>query len=155
VPRTEGAFPTLSLPGIDAPERPLSDTWSRGPALVLIGHSDCTTTREALPFVDRIHRRCTQGSVTVILQDDGASARRLADSLGIEMPIRLEADPYPLATALEVTIVPTVFALTPKGEIVGVSEGFSRADLEAFAERLGVEGPLFGPEDTVAALKPG
>jgi len=93
--------------------------------------------------------------VTVILQDDGASARRLADSLGIEMPIRLEADPYPLATALEVTIVPTVFALTPKGEIVGVSEGFSRADLEAFAERLGVEGPLFGPEDTVAALKPG
>jgi len=42
-----------------------------------------------------------------------------------------------------------------QGGILHVSEGLSRADLESFARHLAAEGALFGPADTVPALRPG
>ncbi len=156
MPPTSGPFPDVPLPSLDEPPRSLAEVWSRGPALVLIGHRSCKTTRETLPLVDRIHRRLTRGTVTAILQDDAPTARELAAELGLAVPIRLEADPYPLADALNLAVVPTIFALNEKGEIAGVSEGLCRADLEAFADHLGVPGALFGPEDArIPPLKPG
>jgi hypothetical protein len=153
--KTAGPFPRVSLPGIDASAPPIGEDWSSGPALLLIGHSDCPTTRETLLYLDRIHRRRTRGTATAILQDDVAAARDLVRELGLELPIRLELDPYALAAAVDLVTVPTIFAVNAEGEITTVSEGLSRADLESFASRLGVEGALFGPEDTVPALRPG
>jgi hypothetical protein len=69
--------------------------------------------------------------------------------------LRLEADPYPLAQELGLTTVPTLFLLDRDGQIRATSEGFSRADLESFAQRLGVPAPLFTPEDKAPAMKPG
>jgi hypothetical protein len=93
--------------------------------------------------------------VTAILQDTAAAARDLAKTLGLAVPILLEADPYPLAAALDLATVPTLFLLTPERRIAAVSEGLCRAEIEGFAERLGVDGPLLGPGSTVPALKPG
>ena len=64
-------------------------------------------------------------------------------------------DPYPLAAALELTTVPTLFAIAPGGAITAISEGLRRADLEAFGRHLGVAGELFAAEDKVPAGKPG
>lgn len=153
--KTSGPFPRISLPGIDAPARPIAEVWSSGPALLLIGHSDCSTTRETLPFLDRIHRRRTRGTATAILQDEAEAARDLVRELDLALPIRLEADPYALAAAVELVTVPTIFALNAAGEIATVSEGMSRADLESLASHLGAQGALFGPEDSVPALRPG
>jgi hypothetical protein len=153
--KTSGPFPRVSLPGIDAPARPIAEVWSSGPALLLIGHSDCPTTRETLPFLDRMHRRRTRGTATAILQDEVEAARDLVRELELELPIRLEPDPYALAAAVDLVTVPTIFAVSTEGEIVRVSEGLSRTDLESFASHLGAEGSLFGPEDTVPALRPG
>ncbi|MFI5184690.1 MAG: TlpA family protein disulfide reductase [Vicinamibacteria bacterium] len=156
MPPASGPFPDVPLPSVGGAPRSLADLWSGGPSLVLIGHRSCKTTRETLPFVDRIHRRRTRGTVTAVLQDDAPTARELAAQLGLALPIRLEADPYPLAHALDLAVVPTLFALTEKGEISAISEGLRRADLEAFAGRLGVPGPLFGPDDAkTPAQKPG
>jgi hypothetical protein len=153
--KTAGPFPRVSLPGIDAPARPIAEVWSSGPALLLIGHSDCSTTRETLPFLDRIHRRRTRGTATAILQDEVEAARDLVRELQLELPIRLEPDPYTLAAAVDLVTVPTIFALNAEGEIATVSEGLSRTDLESFARHLGALGSLFGPEDSVPALRPG
>jgi len=153
--KTAGPFPRVSLPGIDAPARPIAEVWSSGPALLLIGHSDCPVTRETLPYLDRIHRRRNRGTAMAILQDEVGEARDLVRELQLELPIRLESDPYTLSAAVDLLTVPTIFALNAEGEIAIVSEGLSRADLESLAGHLGTEGALFGPEDTVPALRPG
>jgi hypothetical protein len=154
--RSEGVFPNLSLPDADGCAWPLAECWRDGVALVLIGHKNCKTTRQTLPYVDRIWRRRGPGhGVLAVLQDGPDEARELARTLALELPLRLETDPYPLARELALATVPTLFLLDQQGQIRGVSEGFVRAHLESFAERLGVQAPLFTPEDKAPAMKPG
>jgi hypothetical protein len=90
-----------------------------------------------------------------VLQDDAETARTLAQDLGLEVPLWLEADPYPLAAALGLAAVPTLFLIHRDGTIAKATEAFHRADLEEYASRLGNGSPLFTPEDKAPAMKPG
>ena len=153
--RSSGAFPDLALADLDGRVQPLRGAWREGEALVLVGHGDCSTTRLALPFLERLHRRRTRGTVVLVLQDDAGTARDLSAERGLSLPIRLEPAPYPLADALHVEAVPTLFLVGRDGRIVRVSEGFDRAALERLAERLGVAGALFEPQDPAPAFRPG
>jgi hypothetical protein len=149
-------FPRQTLLDIGGAERPLSLAWSEGPALVVVGHRDCATTRLTLPFVDRLYERRPSGaSVVAVLQDDAAAARALAQDLGLTLPILLEADPYPLAEELNLRAAPTLLLVATDGRIARAAEGFSRDDLEAFSRALGVAGPLFSPDDTAPPRRPG
>jgi hypothetical protein len=154
--RAQGSFPSLALPDVAGAAQPLAQAWAHGPALILIGHRTCKTTRETLPWVERIHRRRGPGAtVLAVLQDDPATANELVAAQGLTLPIRLEADPYALAAALDLTTVPTLFAVSPAGEITALSEGLRRADLEELGRHVGVAGELFTAEDKVPAGKPG
>ena len=151
-----GAFPSLSLGALAGGERSLDDAWANGEALILLGHRNCKTTRQTLPFVDRLHRRkAPQATVLAVLQDDAETAATLVREQGIGLPVLLEDDPYPLAAALRLETVPTLFLVERGGSIVKAVEGFNRAEIEGFAARLGVAGPLFVPEDNAPATKPG
>jgi hypothetical protein len=146
----------MALPDLEGVPRPIEELWAAGEALLLIGHRDCKTTRQTIPFVDRIHRRRGPGhAVLVVLQDDTATARALADDLRLDVPIRLEADPYPLAAELGLAVVPTLFLVRADGTIAKTTEAFYRADLEEYAARLGVTPPLFTPEDKAPVMTPG
>jgi hypothetical protein len=147
------SFPEAALPDVEGRVAPLDKAWAHGLALVILGHRDCKTTRQTLPYVDRIHRR--GGRVLAVLQDDAETARALTRELELALPLRLEGDPYPLAAALGIGTVPTLILVEPSGAIAGVSEGFGRDDIEAFAARLGLTPPLFVPGDKAPALKPG
>ena len=150
------AFPDVVLAGLDGERGPVSEAWARGWALIVVGHRECGTTRLCLPFVDRIHhRRPPTSTALAVLQDSAADARTLVEELGLELPVRLEEDPYPLAAQLGLGTVPTLFLVTPQGRIDAVAEAFRRADLEAFAARLQVPPPLFLPGDDAPALRPG
>lgn len=149
------AFPSLELSDLSGRARPLSDAWAGRPAVVLVGHSGCDTTRFTLPFVDRVHRRRGLGAVIVVLQDEPEAARELTDRLGLDVPVLLEPAPYALASALGLTVVPTLYQLAPGGEIEATVEAFQREGLEGAARRLGVEGPLFTAEDGVPISRPG
>jgi hypothetical protein len=121
-----------------------------------VGHRDCKTTRETLPHAERIHRRRGSGSsVVAVLQDDADTARTLAERLSLTLPVLLEGEPFPLARALGVEVVPTLFLVSPGGGIEQRSEGFRRSDLEAFAGRLGVAGSLFSGDEKVPTFRPG
>ena len=149
-------FPTHSLPDLEGVQRPLSVSWSEGPALIVIGHRDCATSRLTLPFVDRLHQRRPEGaSVVAVLQDEPAAARELVADLGLTMPVLLEPDPYPLAAELGLRAAPTLMLVGRDGLIARAAEGFSRDDLEAFSRALGVVGPLFSPDDTAPPRRPG
>jgi peroxiredoxin len=150
-------FPHFSLPDLEGTERPLMKAWAERPAIVLIGHRDCVTTRMTLPFVDRIHRRRPANtSVIAILQDEADSARELRHDLELALPVLLEADPYPVAAELSLRSVPTVMLVSTDGRIAHTSEGFRRDDLEAMAREIGMAGPLFTEADAgVPARRPG
>jgi hypothetical protein len=137
-------------------EQALARWWSPGAALVAIGHGDCATTRMALPFVDRLHRRRGPGrEVVVVLQDTPSDARALAEELDLQVPILLEADPFPLAAALDLRTVPTFMLVDGQGRIAAACEGFRRDDLESFGARMGLLGPLFTAADGAPLQKPG
>jgi hypothetical protein len=145
----------MTLRGLDGAMASTEAAWAGGEALILIGHRNCKTTRQTIPYVDRIHRRRGKGAVRVILQDDAETARALKADQKLDVPILLEADPYPLAEAVDLVAVPTLFFVGEDGTIQKTTEAFHRADLEDYARRLGVEGPLFTPEDRAPAQKPG
>ena len=149
------ALPELALPDPDGVERCLGAAWAEGELLLLLGHRACKTTRQTLPYVEQIHRRRTRGAALAVLQDDAATARELAGQLGLTLPVLCEAEPYPLAAALQAGVVPTLLLMERGGRVALVSEAFRKADLEAFAERLGVEGPLFAADDPMPSFKPG
>jgi hypothetical protein len=153
--RSEGLFPDLAPADLDGRLHSLAEAWRDGEALFLIGHGDCRTTLQAIPYADRIHRRKTRGVVVLVLQDDVEAARQLSAELGLDLPVRLEPDPYPLARALDLAVVPALVLVDREGRIDRVSVGFRRADLEAFAARLGVAGALFAPEDGAPDFRPG
>jgi|SRR5579862_2494550 hypothetical protein len=144
-------FPALSLRGTGGETEPLL---GRIPRVVILGHRDCKTTRQTLPYVDRMHRR-VPGASLAVLQDEPEVARALARDLDLALPILIEPAPYKAAEALGVTAVPTLFLIGPDGLVEDVSEGFSRSHLEGFAEALSVPLPLFDPEDRSPAFRPG
>ena len=151
-----GPFPRIALRDLEGAMRPVEETWSAGDALILVGKRDCKTTRQTIPFVDRIERRRARDhGVLVVLQDDAETARTLAAELKLQTPVRLDEDPYPLVAALALEAVPTLFLVDRTGGIVKTTEAFRRADLEEYAGRLGVTGPLFTAADKAPAMKPG
>jgi hypothetical protein len=154
--RREGPFPDVALTGLDGKSHPLSEAWSKGEALFLLGHRNCKTTRDTIPYFDRIHRRAGEAhGVRLVLQDDAETARALVATMGLAVPVRLEPDPYPVADSLGLVTVPTLFLVDRQGKIAHVTEAFNRAELERLAGRVGVRGALFTADDKAPAFKPG
>ncbi|HET8645937.1 MAG TPA: hypothetical protein VFO85_10630, partial [Vicinamibacteria bacterium] len=60
-------------------------------AVVMVGHSDCDTSRLLLRALERLHRGRTRAvAVGAILQDEPEDARALADELGLTLPLALD-----------------------------------------------------------------
>jgi hypothetical protein len=125
-------------------------------SVVMVGHSDCETSRLMLRTLDRLNRRRTRPlAVTAVLQDEPAAARALAEDLGLTLPLRLDGDPYALTRPLGLTGVPVTFVLGPDRAVREEIEAFRRADVERLAALLGVPPPVFEPGETAPALRPG
>jgi hypothetical protein len=147
-----GAFPALTLPALEGAPRDLSR--AAGPALVVLGHGECETTRLLLPFAERIHRGRRAGTeVVVVLQDTPEDARALVREMRLLAPVLLDPAPWRLGAALRVRTVPLTL-LVRAGLIEEAWPAFRRADLERAAAAVGVS-PLFAPDDVAPALRPG
>lgn len=148
-------FPNVALQSLDGKRQRIlgaAGSWK----LVAVGHSDCATTRLVVPYLKRMQdRRAGGASVVLVLQDSPQAARAFLSELGADLPVRLEAEPYPLSAALGLGTVPTLFLVSPAGIIEHVCEGFQRAAVEDFAGRLGVKAPFFTAADKAPALRPG
>lgn len=129
-----------------------SDLYAGGATLVLIGHKDCKTTRQTLPFIDRIHK--DGGRAVALMQDSPADAAGAFVKLGLSLPFFSEASPYALSSGIGVVTVPTLLFIEANGVVSRSSEAFRRADIEAFAERLGAPKPVL-ENDTMPGFKPG
>jgi hypothetical protein len=123
-----------------------------GPTLVMIGHLNCKTSRQTLPFIDRIHR--DGGRAVAMLQDSREDAAAGLAKLGLTLPFFCEGNPYALSAAIGIVTVPTLLFIEADGTVALTSEAFRRPDIEAFAERLGAPKPVI-ENDTMPGFKPG
>ena len=123
-----------------------------GPTLVIVGHLNCKTTRQTLPFIDRIHK--DGGRAVAMLQDSPEDAAAGLLKLGLSLPCFSERNPYALSTALGLVTVPTLLFIEADGTVALTSEAFRRPDIEAFALRLGAPKPVI-ENDTMPGFKPG
>jgi len=123
-----------------------------GPTLVIVGHLNCKTTRQTLPFIDRIHK--DGGRVVAMLQDSPEDAAAGLAKLGLDLPFFCERNPYPFSAAIGLEVVPTLLFVEADGTVSLTSEAFRRPDIEAFAERLGAPKPVIA-DDTMPGFKPG
>lgn len=123
-----------------------------GPTLVVIGHLNCKTTRQTLPFTNRIHM--DGGRAVALLQDSPEDGAAGLAKLGLTLPFFCERDPYVLSTAIGIVTVPTLLFIEADGTVALTSEAFRRPDIEAFALRLGVPKPVI-ENDTMPGFKPG
>ncbi|MEO8501734.1 MAG: hypothetical protein ABI565_12515 [Vicinamibacteria bacterium] len=123
-----------------------------GPTLVVIGHKNCKTTRQTLPFIDRIHR--DGGRAMALMQDTPEEAKEALAKLGLILPFISEPTPYALSTAIGIVTVPTLLFIEADGTVALTSEAFRRPDIEAFALRLGAPKPVIA-NDTMPGFKPG
>ncbi len=126
--------------------------YAGGPTLVIIGHFNCKTSKQTLPFIDRIHK--DGGRAVALLQDSPEDAAAGLAKLGLTLPYFCERNPYALSTALGLVTVPTLLFIEADGTVALTSEAFRRPDIEAFALRLGAPKPVI-ENDTMPGFKPG
>jgi len=145
LPKTELLNPdgTVASPGA---------LYAEGPTLVMIGHKDCKTTRQTLPFIDRIHK--DGGRAVALLQDAPKDAAAALAKLGLTLPFFSETNPFTFSSTIGLATVPTLLFIEADGTVALTSEAFRRPDIEAFAARLGVPKPVIA-NDTMPGFKPG
>ncbi|HQZ18582.1 MAG TPA: hypothetical protein PLD86_17040 [Vicinamibacteria bacterium] len=119
---------------------------------MLVGHLNCKTTKQTLPFIDRIHK--DGGRAVAMLQDSPEDAAKGLAKLGLSLPFLCERNPYALSAAIGLEVVPTLLFIEADGTVALTSEAFRRPDIEAFAERLGAPKPVIA-NDTMPGFKPG
>lgn len=146
------ALPPTELQSPDGSAASSRALHANGPTLVMIGHMNCKTSKQTLPFIDRIHK--DGGRAVAMLQDSPEEAAAGLAKLGLSLPFFCERNPYALSTAIGLVTVPTLLFIEADGTVALTSEAFRRPDIEAFAERLGAPKPLVA-NDTMPGFKPG
>ena len=145
-------LPVIELHKPDGSTVPSSAMHAGGPTLVIVGHMNCKTTRQTLPFIDRIH--LDGGRAVAMLQDSPEDAAKGLAKLGLSLPFFCEQNPYALSAAIGLEVAPTLLFIESDGTVALTSEAFRRPDIEAFAQRLGAPRPVIA-NDTMPGFKPG
>ncbi len=126
---------TFALPAVDGPEVRLSDAVGAGPAVLVFVHADCPTSLLALRRLPAE----TPLPLVVIAQDSLPEAARLARRARVRARVLVDAPPYAVSRAWDVTTVPTAVRVEQGGIPGARVEGWDR---DALAALLGV--PLAG-----------
>jgi peroxiredoxin len=155
--------PEIKLPFLDGGNFVLSEARKRGPVVLAFFKVSCPVCQMAFPFFERLHRayQGTSAQVIGVSQDSAQDTAGFTKEFGVTFPIALD-DPkrYPASNAYGLTNVPTLFLISPDGEIEVSSVGWSQDELEAVSERLAAAAgaekkQIVRASDGVPAFKPG
>ena len=157
------AAPSFSLPLLSGGTFSLSDALKQGPVVLAFFKISCPVCQFTFPYLERIHKAVKGKKVSIIgvsqnTKDDTAGFVR---QYGLTFPVVLD-DPrkYPVSNAYGITNVPTIFYVASDNEIEISSVGWSKADIEQVAKKVGEETQLARIEvihagEEVAAFKAG
>lgn len=155
--------PDFTLPMVDGGSFSLAEALGRGPVVLAFFKVNCPVCQLAFPFLERMYQGYKGKSVTLIgvSQNSEADTKAFLNRYGVTFPIALD-DPsgYAVSNAYGLTNVPTLFYISPDGEIEVSSVGWARADVDDISQRLAGElnahAPMvFRPGEDVPALRAG
>jgi peroxiredoxin len=123
----------------------------------------CPVCQMTFPYLERLHRASAGGKLRLVgvSQDPQRDTEAFLREYGITFPIALD-DPerYPVSNAYGLTNVPTVFVISPAGEIERASVGWYKQDIEELNAKMAqLAGkppqPVFRPGEQVQDFKAG
>jgi len=152
--------PDFTLPTLDGKTLRLKDLLKGGPAVLVFWKAGCRACDLAFPYLGRLAELVPEVPVIAVGQETAESARAYVERLSIRLPVALDGPDYAVSRLYDPAFTPTIFLVGPDGTIIFKSEGFSKADLNALAARVGeLVGrpvPEVAPaEDGVPAFRPG
>jgi peroxiredoxin len=133
-----------------------------GPVLAAFFKVSCPTCQFTMPFLERLHQSYGGAKFTLlgISQDDARNTRDFCREYGVQFPALIDQRGYPVSNEYGLTNVPTMFWISPDGQIQTTSVGFSKADLERMAAQAAhaagkPAATLFKPGEVIPETKPG
>jgi len=154
--------PPFELNSMDGQVYSLQSLLAKGPVLGAFFKVSCPTCQYTFPFLERLHRQLGgNGALVVGISQDGArDSRKFTKQFGVTFPVLIDEEPYLVSRKYGVEFVPTLFLITPDGQVEVSGDGFSKSDLLTIQKSLGryydvTPPPLFQPGEKVPEYKPG
>lgn len=152
--------PDFSLPTLDGRTVRLKELLKGGPAVLVFWKAGCRACDLAFPYLDRLAELAPEVPIIAVGQETADSARAYVGRQGLRLPVALDGPDYAVSQLYDPAYTPTIFLVGPDGKISFKAEGFSKADLNALAARVGAligrPVPEVAPaEDGVPAFRPG
>jgi peroxiredoxin len=155
--------PDIQLSFVDGNKFSMRDALKRGPVLAAFFKVSCPVCQMAFPYIERLYQAYGKsGKLTMVSvsQDDAQDTKDFNAEFGISIPALLDDEGYPVSNAYGLTNVPTIFLISPDGEIERSIVSWSKPDMEdlnrKLAEICGVKpAELFRKGERVAEFKPG
>lgn len=158
------AAPKIDLPSLDGAQFSLDKTRAKGPVVAAFFKVSCPVCQLAFPYLERIYKAYSdKGKFTLVgvSQNDAADTKAFNREFGVTFPTLLDdTRKYPASNAYGLTNVPSVFMISPEGEVELSSVGWSKQDMEELNRRVAeISGvppvKLFKPGEQVPDYKPG
>ena len=157
--------PEINLSFLDGRKFSLAETLKDGPVVLAFFKVSCPVCQFAFPYLERIFKVYGQnGKFTFVgvSQDNAKDTQAFNRECGVTFSVLLDEKEkkYPVSNAYGLTNVPTVFMISPEGEIVFSSVSWSREEMQQLADRLAElnaasPAQIFPPAEKVPEFKPG
>ncbi len=156
--------PEIKLHLLDGREFSLQHARKRGPVVAAFFKVNCPVCQLAFPYLERMYKAYSgkeKFTLVGISQNEAGDTQDFNKRFGVTFPTLLDdTRKYPASNAYGLTNVPSVFLISPEGEVEFSIVGWSKQDFEQLNHRLaeisGVSAsPLFKPGEQVPAHKPG
>jgi peroxiredoxin len=155
--------PDINLSFLDGGKFSLRDALKKGPVVTVFFKVSCPVCQMALPYLERIYKAYGKsGKLTFVgvSQDNAADTAAFNKRFGVTFPVLLDEKGYPVSSAYKLTNVPTVFMISPAGEVEFSSVSWSKSEILELARKLAqVNGTspatIFPSGEPVPEFKPG
>jgi len=156
--------PEIELNDLDGRKFSLQEARKKGPVVAAFFKVSCPVCQFTFPFLERIFKAYGKsGKFTFvgISEDNAADTRSFNREFGVTFPVLLDpAGKYPASNAYGLTHVPSVFLISPEGEIESSFVGWSKADTEQLNRMLAgtanaTPAQIFPAGESVPEFKPG
>jgi peroxiredoxin len=154
--------PAFELKNTEGQAVSLAKGLANGPVLVAFFKVSCPTCQFTFPFLERLYQQLRDQRVQIwgVSQDDARQSLRFAKEFETSFPFLIDEYPYEVSRAYGIQYVPTLFLISPDGQVEFTGDGFCKADLLEIQRWLANHyrvnlSPLFTPKDHVPEFKPG
>jgi peroxiredoxin len=154
--------PPFELNSMEGEVYSLQSLLARGPMVGAFFKVSCPTCQYTFPFLERLYRQMAANGMLVvgISQDSAGDSQKFTKQFGVTFPVLIDREPYAVSRKYGVEFVPTLFLISPNGQVEVSGDGFSKSDLltiqKSLAQHFGMTPPaLFQPGEKVPEYKPG